>query len=730
MKKWVSMVKKLWVCLDKKIQNDRRCRILLVLGLMLAVFIIYFVYGLQFSRPFVIDEIGYLNKALALTGLKLDAASSWQAGYSFIILPVFWIFHDPNMQWKAVLFINTVMWSLNSGLLFYVLRRYFPKKTNLTIAPFVFLTMLFPGFIGISGYAYVNSAFVLVLMLAFACFIKSNFKFNIYLVSFSFFAGYLTWIHPTAIVLIVVLLLFFVYKLFYKSKFIENIFPVLILTIMPLIYYLVVHPWLNNIMTPSGLTIINHYGDFAKNFPIRAKSFSFWLQVIGLFVGQIYYLLIASFGLILAGIDYLSLKKKKIIEVFNDQILCDPKRAFLAVLFVTVIGVALMEALYFPADVLPLRADQWIFGRYTEMYVLPLIGIGLIYGINKVTRMWAIGFIAISAVIISLITNVSNAGFKYIATEDVQSFWPITLFCDTNFLLWAITGILGIIFVGYFISRNNKMPLLLIIPIMFFTIYNQSMNHIYGISYNNSDIELINLINDSYPKNTCVGLDDSMNFEQNGRFNYYSFYLQSYKVSRMKFGEWYKNCSGPYLTFDSKLNKKVSGVRFVARNSRSGICIFVRDNDKELKSLPASSAEIDYGALKQKGCEVEGCMDWEASSKDLTITQVGSYQDGTLSSTSKEGYLLVSKKTFVYAGVYRLKLNLDIQKFDEASSIRITSHNGAMNHLINYFDNYPNNRDFIFQLGENVDDLQVIIYVGRDAKMSLRSYNNEVVYGG
>ena len=172
--------------LDKKIQNNKKYRAFLVAGLMFLVFVGYSLYGLQFHSPAVLsDEGGYLTKALALSGTKVDAASSWQGGYPILISPIFRLFSDPNIEWKLVLEANAVMWTISAALLFYVLRRFFPKKSDLTIALAVAVSLIFPGCVSMTALAYATSAFVMVLMMALAALIKSKFELNWHLVIFA-----------------------------------------------------------------------------------------------------------------------------------------------------------------------------------------------------------------------------------------------------------------------------------------------------------------------------------------------------------------------------------------------------------------------------------------------------------------------------------------------------------------------------------------------------------------
>lgn len=714
--------------LDKQIQNNKKYSVFLVAGLMFLIFVIFAIHGLQFSGPVIIaDEVGYLTKALALSGVSVDAASSYQGGYSMLILPAFWLFHNPDMQWRAVLVINAFMWAISAGLLYYFLRKFFPKKSSLVIASAVALSFCYPGFITVSGYAYSNSGFVFVFMLSLAALIKSKLDNNWYLIIFSILAGFLYWIHPLGMVFVAVTITYFMLRSILDKDLTKYLIPILLLVIIPLSYSLIVHPWFNSIMTPAGMAVRNHYGDFATNLPSRITHLSYWIQAFTLFVGQISFLLVATFGLVAFCTRWLfyNLGRGRLNQFKG--LLSDTPKSILTIILMSIILIALVESFYFPADVLPFRMSMWIYGRYTEMLVLPVIGVGLLSEWRFKTALWAAGIAIFTGVLLALVVNKINTNFLSALELDVTSFWPILLIKNANFLVWFLIGFVGILFVGFVGLKKKKWILLIVLPLLFIAIGNQSFIQKSVDYYKQKGYsDLGEIIVGNYKKGTCIGLDNR-SVEHDGalQYGYFIFHFSEFHVIRMSPDEWFEKCDGPFLTYDTKFVSGMDKVKVVAEELNSGLYIVMREKDIN----PArSSSYKDAGIVKyfidgHQGCEVKGCMDWVASYPGQSLTNVGKYTDGILNTTGQEGYLLISPKVSANTdGLYMIKIKGDFRKLDSTSRLKVTSDDGKKIIRLAVLNQELNNHEIVFQLNKSVDDLQIVIYVGKDADISLSSY--------
>jgi hypothetical protein len=199
----------------------------------------------------------------------------------------------------------------------------------------------------------------------------------------------------------------------------------------------------------------------------------------------------------------------------------------------------------------------------------------------------------------------------------------------------------------------------------------------------------------------------------------------------MQPADWLNKCDGPYLTYDTAFVKKMNNVKVVAQELTSGLYIVMREKDinPSIGNLPKNTRYFKYFIdTSHPGCKVEGCMDWSASSNDPYLTQVGEYQNGALHTTGREGYLFIGPKVAVDEGTYRIKMKLHIGKSDTISRLKITSDNGKIINRLVIFHENSDNPGYIFQLGKAVDDLQIMLYVGEDADISLNSYEVSKYY--
>jgi hypothetical protein len=236
------------------------------------------------------------------------------------------------------------------------------------------------------------------------------------------------------------------------------------------------------------------------------------------------------------------------------------------------------------------------------------------------------------------------------------------------------------------------------------------------------------IITDNFNKGTCVGLD-SRSKSRDGvlQYGYYIFYLSQFRVTRMQPDEWLNKCDGPFLTYDTKFVKNMNKVKVVAQELDSGLYIVMREKDINLSlGYPYISREyafIKYFIDGHPGCKVKGCMDWNASSGDPSFTKVGEYRDGGLNTTGHEGYLFIGPKVSVNSdGIYMIRIKGDFRKLDSTSRLKVTSNDGKTINRLAILDQEPNNHEIVFQLNQPVDDLQIMIYVGKDADISLNSY--------
>jgi hypothetical protein len=718
--------------------NEKNKKYILFLAFLLSlfIFIIYLLINIRYHAPVTLsDEAGYLTKAMALSGIKVDAASSYFGGYSLMILPAFLLSHDPSTQWSIVMILNSLMWAISAGLLFLMLKKYFPKKSSLVVATVTALTLLYPGFISISSYSLATSGFVLILMLALTVLIKSDFRNPRYLLLFSLLAGYLFWVHPLGLVFVAVSIICLIARAILCEGFKKYLPSILLMVFMTTVYLIAIHPWFNNIMTPIGLSIRNHYNDFYVNIFLRASNVSYFIYAFTFFIGQISFLLVATFGVVVFCVDWLfGGRKRRFYDNLLTMIKNETLNLVLLMVVLSIIITAVVEALYFPADLLPFRFAQWVYGRYVEMFLMPVIGVGLLSKWRLKPILWACVFAIFTGIIFTLVINKSNTTFYYVWEASICTFWPLVVFLGSNYLFWFVAGSIGMIYVAYTGTKNQKWLGLLVSPLLIFSLIHQSNIHLVDYYAQHGREIISRVIGDNYKPGSCVGFDERVS-SYTGVLQYYSYFtfrLSNYKTMRMLPGEWAKKCDGPFLTYNTDFIKDTKGAKIIVQDKATNIFLVTRQNDISLSyKMPIDRGSLKYFTIPDEpiGCKINSYPNWNALVNDPSVTQVGGYVDGRLNTKNREGYLLIAPKTLICKGVYDIKFNLDIKKQDLDSRLKITSRNASLNHLIVYFDNYPNKREFAFQLGEDTSDLQIMIYVGQDAQMSLSSYSIRSING-
>lgn len=128
----------------------------------LGIVLLYFFSNWNIAGPvYQGDEGGYLANASSLSGYWVDAASSYFAGYSFLLVPSFWISDNPRTVYTFVKLINSIMWGVSALLIISILQFVFPDVNRWKLMGAVAVTLFYPAWITFSGNAFSENAFVL-----------------------------------------------------------------------------------------------------------------------------------------------------------------------------------------------------------------------------------------------------------------------------------------------------------------------------------------------------------------------------------------------------------------------------------------------------------------------------------------------------------------------------------------------------------------------------------------
>lgn len=517
------------------------------------VFVTFFTLSLGIGGPaYLSDEVGYLSKAAAIAGNPVYFVSSWFGGYSFMISPAFFLSSDPAVTWNILLVLNASMWAAVAALLQYMLTRLRPDASRRAVFFATLGAMLYPSWLSMSGYAFATSGFVLILMACLASILKSELTNLRWLGVAAAFAGYLFWIHPLGFVFVGLFAIAMVLAAIAQKSYYMALIPS-ISVLFAASYVAIVQPWLNRIMS-GGIGDSSHYAAGVSNLLQGISTPKYWLHVGVLLAGMIFFLLIATYGLVVySSVDII--KKLRRNPQNLTKLLVKPEYLVVLLPLLATLGVICFTALS-SAATSQLRPDQWIYGRYSDMYVLPLIALGLLVGWRTKQAIQIVAFVLLAGFVLSIVTNPQNTDYAYINKVNLQSFWPIHLplsLRTNSYWIWGVFGAAAIMICGVLGSKTRRKYMLLpLLPLLMLCAVD---NHMYQFRIAHSYASpstLYQYVRANYAASDCIGFSPSN--DDHERFSLYSYYLHGYNLKRMPFERWQQEkCAGPYLTYDPSL---------------------------------------------------------------------------------------------------------------------------------------------------------------------------------
>lgn len=541
--------------------------------LAILVYIVFLAANWVFYGPaYLSDEVAYLNKAATIAGQTVHVDGSWFGGYSILISPAYFLSHNPYTEWKIILVLNAAMWAFTTVLLFYVLRQLRPKASAKAVTFATAGSLLYPAWISMSGYAFATSAFVLVLMASLACLVKSKLIRGRWLLASGIFGGYLFWVHPLGgVYLGLLMMLFATIAIVHKHwKFV--VAPVATVAVA-LSYLFVVSPILNYLMRSNDNTF--HYTRTFTNIIHTVLTFGFWERFGVLSAGLLFSALIATFGIIAFAADdsvrgWVASKlpwRKKVV---------DPLIIVPILLIVSLIGVLGVNAISTASNASAIRLDEWVYGRYADMFILPLLGLGLLAKWRPRVILITIAFVVASGALLLVYTNPHNTDFTANNKVNIEAFWPmfLTSFVHVrDYFIWGILGA-GAIGVTYVAARKNKKIIILaLLPIILLTDGANMLYHYTILTDHSTVSSLYSYVKDTYAPNQCIGFSPQIDSLE--RFSLYSYYLHGYNVQQMSMNDWIKDkCTGPYFSYNSDV--KMPGVFEKGTDKTVGLLMFVR----------------------------------------------------------------------------------------------------------------------------------------------------------
>lgn len=542
----------------------------------IIVGVIYFILNVKSNGPtYQQDEIGYLVNAAFLGGNVIDGYSSYHAGYSIFLTPIFLLFENPFEIWPAVVFINSLFWAGSFYISIKIIDIIYPQINPGKITFSLILSFAYSSWISITGYAFSQSCYVFIYMMTAYLLINGLIKKESYTSSFSLAVGFLYWVHPTAVGPIMAsFLMVIVYGMIHK-KWTDIAKHIAIVLAMIFVYKLGLQALMKSMMTPTEFVARAHYPSIGLVLE-SALSLKFWKDWLIIFIGQLSYLTIATFGIFAIAVVVILNWVFSLGKINEATSIDNVKTNFGMYVLASLVAVAAISGASFASQSHGPSVDEWFYGRYIESVLLPLFLIGSVE--YKKTEMVKVLFLCSSIVAIGYLIYEVSGNFTWINLVNLQGFWPYLVFKQNL----AVSFIIGAIAVAAVLYMGNRLILLpaVIIYSLAFNGNKEFHNNLYQAYSKPSS--MVKFVRENFKPGQCVAFDEYLPKEHTNlmaeRIRLYSFYLFDYKFSRFAINKWYENCNGPILSF-KKVHDFGIQVKQIAYESNTGLGLYVKSEE-------------------------------------------------------------------------------------------------------------------------------------------------------
>jgi hypothetical protein len=687
--------------------------------------LVYLACSLPYTGPaYLTDEIGYLSNAIFLSGYLVDGASSYHAGYSFLLAPLFAVLDDTASIWRGAMLLNAVLWAVSFHLLDRILTRWAPDASPRERLLILLAVALYPSWVTMAGYVFPTSAFVpcfLAAILALSGMRDGRIR---EILPFTLWLGLLYWIHPTGLAVAaasVLVLGAWAFRRKVRGAFLVHALGVAALI---LAYAKGIHPWLARSMTPEGFQPFFHYPDAAAAFA-GAGTPGFWMDVAVKFLGQLSYMIVGSFGLAAYGfLEFVSRARRWMTTGTRDWTAIGG--AFMVLSLFGVIG--LSDLSLGPPD----NIAHWIYGRYLDAVAPLFIAVGV----------WKFLYTPLRARIVTsfrlcvfLGAVAACLGYWYVPMNwnnllMTPAFWPQYVAPKLHVALWLGLGAIGVLFM----SVSGRYGLIsLMLALFLLCASRQAEWHSDMLKVYSRPSSLVEVIRKNYAPGTCIGLDapieNDPDWDYRQRFSLYRFYLYDYAYRRMTREDWLAGCDGPYLTYHPERFTDDGCPVVLVRENASGLFLVMRDCDGDGRSplvdpVPrgvAASTQMDAASL------ISGCFSMDAT--DLAVgSEVGKLRDGRLVCDGRAGFLVYRGYGRLDRGSYMLRVRGSFSGARE-SVLDVVSKFGKVMHFKQPLDaSVRDARELAFRLDltEEIRDIEVRIKVGAADDVAVDGYSIEL----
>ncbi len=576
--------------------------LLFFLATIFFISCLVFMSNFHISGPMIQgDEGSYLANASALVGFRNDLAGSYHSGYSIFLAPAFLFGYDPNSIWMCVKLINTFLFSILLICLWGISKKLLPEISFLKRLISLALVSLYPINVVYVGFSFsqlaLASIYTLNLLLIFYAIDAGIFFWFI----LGILASYLYWIHPTGFAPLLATII----TLFYISHKKEKLFLFLVFlftTIVTLLsYHFLFTPFLHEKMHISKYGIDASYPSL-RDMIMPFSSLHGISDIVTRFSGQIFYFTAGTMGLIWLGYFAAFKKISNLNRIQKKTLQIDPNHIFFIYSGLSFIGIILLSVLMLSSLEETLRLDQWMYGRYADSVVMPILFFALLQ------RSFRPLLISIPIVVISFLIFKFGVGFfNQTSFFNIPSMWQAIVLKNYSMWTWMLSSLLIIIFLS-FAKRNIGMLL-----ICFLFLFSSSLQILWHQRVSKIAIDrssLAHFIRDNFSRDSCLGWDHSGENSTPQRIFFFdlTFALYDYRLARTNVNDWKKDCNGPLITFRSRTEAEKNNAFSIVRSLQNGPYLWVKKAPPYNFFYPAT---VDKDKLKIANFLEKGWYDFE-----------------------------------------------------------------------------------------------------------------------
>jgi hypothetical protein len=651
-------------------QKIREIVVFAIISVLVGIAVFFLNYAIQ--GPMIQgDEGSYLANAAAIAGFHNDMASSYNAGYSILIAPAFWVADTPTEAWMFVKAINALLLACITLLLWMISRRLAPKVDLKARLAAVVLVTLYPMWVVMSGYSFAQIAFVAVFLLVTLVFMNAVHGGVVAWILLGIASGFLYWGHPTAVATLIAISISSAYIAWVRGRWSLLLTLLLSIAVMIIAYRDGIVPWLHDRMTISGSPANLHYPGI-KRLLSTFLTFDGLQEVVARIGGHIFYLSIGTVGLIWLGLISLIAKAHKIKKhVWNDEVL--GYRALAVFLVLSLTGTLVLSALFFSSAQGAQRLDHWMYGRYVEGVIAPILLIGtLSFSLWRVS-LWSIPIAIFGAVLLAMNFN----DYTNVARFNISAFWQDFWLREQGLWAWLVSGC---VLVGVAGALPRRWGIFLIFAIFVYSNYLQIKWHKAASDNAAMRWESALSVRKTFLPGTCVGFDYSGidSYQKHVFWFDFAFQLFDYKLMRMSVDRWLEKCGGPLFSYDKDLDEQGYDVYPLALSPYGGPTLWLKGRPSTDDVYPMSVSERSPGLARTLGSgwyDLERKHVWSKESAQLRLP---------VPETCRSGECSVELKFSVYGASQNRPVIVNIREIGPKSAFSqaLTIQTSARQNLI------------------------------------------------